>query len=55
MISEAVFRMLERFLLQTGEVNKLSKLETLKIEKLHDTLPPSIGHAVGINASTYIH
>ena len=54
-ISEAVFRMLERFLLQTGEVNKLSKLETLKIEKLHDTLPPSIGHAVGITASRDIH
>ncbi|XP_030927526.1 pentatricopeptide repeat-containing protein At3g61360 [Quercus lobata] len=53
-ISEAVFRMLERFLLQTGEVNKLSKLQRM-MEKLHDILPPSIGHAVGITASTDIH
>ncbi|KAG2664918.1 hypothetical protein I3760_16G104900 [Carya illinoinensis] len=50
-ISEAVSRMLERSLLQTGEMDKLSTLHQM-MKKLQDVLPPSKGHAVCIAAST---
>ncbi|KAE8009897.1 hypothetical protein FH972_006303 [Carpinus fangiana] len=49
-ISEPVSRMLERFLLQRGEMDKLSTLNQM-IKKLQDILPPSVGHAVGSSAS----
>ncbi|KAB1202703.1 hypothetical protein CJ030_MR8G022757 [Morella rubra] len=50
-ISEAVFRMLERFLLKTGEMDKLSDIDRM-IKKLQYILPPSKGHAVGVSGST---
>ncbi len=49
-ISESVSRMLGRFLLQRGKMDKLSTLNQM-IKKLQDILPPSIGHAV-VAAST---
>uniref|UniRef100_A0A5B7B523 Pentatricopeptide repeat-containing protein n=1 Tax=Davidia involucrata TaxID=16924 RepID=A0A5B7B523_DAVIN len=39
-MSEAVFRLLERFFLQAGDVDKLTKLEQM-IKKLRTVLPPS--------------
>lgn len=46
-MSEAVFRMLERFLVQDGEIEKLGELNEL-IKRLQKVLPPSRGHATGI-------
>ncbi|KAF7151949.1 hypothetical protein RHSIM_Rhsim02G0205300 [Rhododendron simsii] len=46
-MSEAVFRMLERFLVQGGEMEKLRELNEL-IKRLQKVLPPSRGHATGI-------
>ncbi|PSS01107.1 Pentatricopeptide repeat-containing protein [Actinidia chinensis var. chinensis] len=46
-MSEMVFRMLERFLLQAGEREKLRKLDEM-IKRLQSILPPSRGHATGI-------
>ncbi|KAK3008694.1 hypothetical protein RJ639_015243 [Escallonia herrerae] len=48
-VSEAVFRMLERYLLQVGEVDKLKELDQMT-KRLQTVLPPSRGHAVGIPA-----
>jgi pentatricopeptide repeat protein len=48
-ISEAVYHMLQRFLLQAGEVDKLNMLNRM-IEKLRDILPTSRGLALGITA-----
>ncbi|KAG5547809.1 hypothetical protein RHGRI_013482 [Rhododendron griersonianum] len=45
--SEAVFRMLERFLAQGGEMEKLRERNEL-IKQLKKVLPPSRGHAAGI-------
>ncbi|CAK9145096.1 unnamed protein product [Ilex paraguariensis] len=50
-MSEAVFCMLERCLLQGGEVDKLKQLDQM-IKKLQAVLPPSTGHAVGIHTFT---
>ncbi|GMQ02979.1 hypothetical protein CsSME_00048969 [Camellia sinensis var. sinensis] len=46
-VSEAVFRMLERFLLQAGDTEKLRTLDVM-IKRLQNILPPSRGHATGI-------
>lgn len=46
-MSEAVFRMLETFLVQGGEMEKLRELNEL-INRLRKVLPPSRGHATGI-------
>ena len=49
-MSEAVFRMLERFLLQAGDMEKLRKLDQM-IKRLQQILPSSRGHATGILSS----
>ncbi|XP_027351840.1 pentatricopeptide repeat-containing protein At3g61360 [Abrus precatorius] len=49
-MSSAAFLMLERFLLQTGNMDKLKELD-LMIKKLRSVLPPSRGHATGISTS----
>ncbi|KAL6985221.1 hypothetical protein U1Q18_018599 [Sarracenia purpurea var. burkii] len=46
-MSELVFRMLERFLLQSGNMEKLMKLDEM-IKRLQVFLPPSRSHATGI-------
>ncbi|GMQ08015.1 hypothetical protein CsSME_00051947 [Camellia sinensis var. sinensis] len=50
-VSEAVFRMLERFLLQAGDTEKLRMLDVM-IKRLQNILPPSRGHATGILSPT---
>lgn len=45
-MSEMAFRMLERYLLQIGEMENLQKLERLR-KRLHSILPPCNVHAVG--------
>ncbi|XP_065876979.1 pentatricopeptide repeat-containing protein At3g61360 [Euphorbia lathyris] len=45
-MSEPVYRMLERYLLQSDSSDKLRELNQM-IEKLHTVLPPSKGHASG--------
>lgn len=50
-MSEAVFRMLERYLLEVGEVEKLKKIDQM-IKRLQTVLPPSRGHAVGLPTLT---
>lgn len=50
-LSEVTFRVLERHLLQTGDNDKLRKLDHL-IKKLQTVLPPSRGHATGISSLT---
>ncbi|KAI8554168.1 hypothetical protein RHMOL_Rhmol05G0077800 [Rhododendron molle] len=45
--SEAVFRMLQRFLAQGGEMEKLRELNEL-VKRLQKVLPPSRGNATGI-------
>lgn len=52
-ISEVVFRMLERYLLEVGEMEKLKMLDHL-IKKLHTVLPASRGHATGIPILTSV-
>ncbi|KAI9112827.1 hypothetical protein K1719_016144 [Acacia pycnantha] len=52
-MSESSFLMLQRFLIQAGEVDKLKKLD-LMIKKLETVLPPSRGHAKGISSSREI-
>ncbi|XP_028802684.1 pentatricopeptide repeat-containing protein At3g61360 [Neltuma alba] len=49
-MSESSFLMLERFLIQAGDVDKLRKLDQM-IKKLETILPPSRGHAKGISSS----
>ncbi|XP_020217020.1 pentatricopeptide repeat-containing protein At3g61360 [Cajanus cajan] len=49
-MSSASFLMLERFLLQTGDLDKLKELDQM-IKKLQSVLPPSRGHATGISTS----
>jgi hypothetical protein len=50
-ISESMSQMLGRFLLQRGEMDKLSTLNQM-IKKLQDILPLSIRRAFGVAAST---
>ncbi|XP_052210063.1 pentatricopeptide repeat-containing protein At3g61360 [Diospyros lotus] len=50
-MSEAAFRMLERFFLQAGDMEKLRKLDQM-IKRLQKILPPSRGHATGILSLT---
>lgn len=52
-MSESTFLMLERFLIHTGDVDKLKKLDQM-IKKLQTVLPPSRGHAKGISSSREI-
>lgn len=49
-MSEASFLMLERFLIQRGDMEKLKKLDQM-IKKLHNILPPSRRNARGISSS----
>lgn len=49
-MSKPVFHMLERFLQEAGEVDKLRKLDEM-IRKLSSVYPPSRGHAHGLSAS----
>ncbi|KAL2335633.1 hypothetical protein Fmac_016846 [Flemingia macrophylla] len=49
-MSTASFFMLERFLLQAGEMDKLKELDHM-IKNLQSVLPPSRGHATGISTS----
>lgn len=48
-MSESTFLMLQRFLIHTGEMDKLKKLDQM-IKKLETVLPPSKGHAKGISS-----
>ncbi|GAB4850145.1 hypothetical protein Ancab_029440 [Ancistrocladus abbreviatus] len=48
-MSESIFRMLVRFLLQAGEKEKLRILDDM-IKRLHSIYPASRGHAVGLYA-----
>lgn len=52
-MSSASFLMLERFLNQSREVEKLKELDQM-IKKLQSVLPPSRGHATGISNSSVI-
>ncbi|KAJ7963583.1 Pentatricopeptide repeat-containing protein [Quillaja saponaria] len=52
-MSEAAFRMLERFLLQADDMENLRKLDQM-IKRLQSVLPASRGHAIGITASSDI-
>ncbi|KAK7340512.1 hypothetical protein VNO77_21218 [Canavalia gladiata] len=52
-MSAAAFLMLERFLLQAGDIDKLKELDQM-IKKLQSVLPPSRGHATGISTSRVI-
>lgn len=47
-MSAAAFLMLERFLKQSGDMDKLKELDQM-IKKLQSVLPPSRGHATGIS------
>ncbi|XP_054812162.1 pentatricopeptide repeat-containing protein At3g61360 [Prosopis cineraria] len=49
-MSESTFLMLERLLIQVGDVEKLKKLDQM-IKELEAVLPPSRGHAKGISPS----
>ena len=48
-MSESTFLMLQRFVIHTGEMDKLKKLDQM-IKKLETVLPPSKGHAKGISS-----
>lgn len=50
-LSKVTFRVLERQLLQTGDEDKLKKMDHL-IKRLQTVLPPSRGHAIGISSLT---
>ncbi|KAF8400268.1 hypothetical protein HHK36_013565 [Tetracentron sinense] len=50
-LSEVGFRVLERFLLQAGETDKLRKLDQM-MKRLQTVVPPSRGHALGLPALT---
>lgn len=52
-MSAAAFLMLERFLLQAGDMDKLKELDQMT-KKLQTVLPPSRGHATGISFSRII-
>ncbi|RZB45927.1 Pentatricopeptide repeat-containing protein [Glycine soja] len=52
-MSNASFLMLERFLLQASDMDKLKELDQM-IKKLQTVLPPSRGHATGISTSGVI-
>lgn len=49
-VSESSFLMLQRLLKQAGYPEKLKNLDLL-IKRLHDILPPTRGHGVGLPAS----
>lgn len=49
-MSESTFLMLERFLIEAGDLDKLKKIDQM-IKKLEIVLPPSRGHARGISSS----
>lgn len=49
-MSKPVFHMLERYLNEVGEVEKLRKLDEM-IRKLGSVYPPSRGHAFGLSSS----
>ncbi|RDX76729.1 Pentatricopeptide repeat-containing protein, partial [Mucuna pruriens] len=49
-MSTPSFLMLERFLLQAGDMDKLKELDQM-IKKLQSVLPPSRGHATGVSTS----
>ncbi|XP_010246572.1 PREDICTED: pentatricopeptide repeat-containing protein At3g61360 [Nelumbo nucifera] len=53
-LSEGVFLMLERSLVQAGEADKLRKLDQM-IKRLQMVLPSSRGHALGLSASTTVN
>lgn len=53
LMSEGVFRMLERYLVEAGEGEMLWKLDQM-IKKLHTVLPPSRGHAIGLASSNLV-
>ncbi|CAJ2668942.1 unnamed protein product [Trifolium pratense] len=52
-MSSTAFLMLERFLKQSRDVDKLNELDQM-IKKLQSVLPPSRGHATGISNSNVI-
>jgi hypothetical protein len=52
-MSSAAFLMLERFLKQSRDIDKLKELDQM-IKKLQNVLPPSRGHATGISNSEVI-
>ncbi|QCD94903.1 pentatricopeptide repeat-containing protein At3g61360 [Vigna unguiculata] len=52
-MSSASFLMLERFLLQAGDMDKLKQLDQM-IKKLQSVLPPSRGNTTGISTSRVI-
>ncbi|KAK7303420.1 hypothetical protein RJT34_14326 [Clitoria ternatea] len=52
-MSSAALLMLERFLLQAGDMDKLKEIDQM-IKNLQSILPPSRGHATGISTSRAI-
>ncbi|XP_043718646.1 pentatricopeptide repeat-containing protein At3g61360 isoform X3 [Telopea speciosissima] len=53
-LSEGGFHMLERFLVQAEQMDKLRKLDHM-IKKLQTVLPPSRGHALGLLDPTIVN